>query len=884
MFAISVSIFYIVVLLFIFISATIKFQRSPKSTHPKGQFEQSNFWGFSLSCAPLLSPFTSNSSLSVYLFVRFLIYESTASSTLSDNSIEKVFVDSFACELILFIPLQDRRKQPRTPCTRGRAVRGGKNVVIERTDPSLITDLTLLKRMDIEEELALNYGFQDDVEEEEEDQYEDSLEAEFALNYAACEQENDEAEEPEGPSPLKRSKYDSNSDGIRTILKESSLQNNILDNNNIHTKKRTTTPVRHVQHHRKLKDPLMSALRDEAFVVSSPTSKKQNRRRLSSISPGAEVVPHYELRDPLDHIFGENTKGLTPKPSARKVLPSIGLLSPDLSFSTPRLSLDSVATAEELLESAKKTETPDVSFEIANYAFRANARHRSDLDLVVGSDDVFLISATLFDAVSEHAIRDCIKFHLFSRADRCQIRAHVRCVLDAFVDIELKGILLGTDAKPPTCETMQRRGVRFRTFDLSTVQMPCSDHPKLAEGFERLLNVVKLAILSSSDTMSKIRNNEVADSCLVVAGELLRSYVATLRDLVNIFETTASSNGIRRSALRKSSCVDNAAVDRIRKRFPDLSHLPASAVKECRVASAFYAEEISSLLEMRDGGASSLRPLQILAARLIESQVRYALRCSLNCDDAIEATMKMISGSGSLTFNDYDLAAVLNRALDAIFHFDDGIGGNETVSSPSTVGLDDDIDPIARYLDACGFIVSLFSEPVLFERVRTGQGHWSTFLRSMDMARACGCDQWGRLAKFRGLSDMETFYTTMVNEKCRAETYIASRKALAESKMTKRQKKKLQKKKKKKRRRRSLSGKGRDRQTWHFPKLKSTQQNEQYEEKWVCRQCSKIVLNYNEGGEIACDGCGRWSHLKCLGLPEDYAFSVDSYYCPACRK
>ncbi len=50
----------------------------------------------------------------------------------------------------------------------------------------------------------------------------------------------------------------------------------------------------------------------------------------------------------------------------------------------------------------------------------------------------------------------------------------------------------------------------------------------------------------------------------------------------------------------------------------------------------------------------------------------------------------------------------------------------------------------------------------------------------------------------------------------------------------------------------------------------------------VCKVCSKLVLDRNVGGEIVCDKCGRWYHLRCLGLPKSYAKIVSTYACPSC--
>ena len=42
------------------------------------------------------------------------------------------------------------------------------------------------------------------------------------------------------------------------------------------------------------------------------------------------------------------------------------------------------------------------------------------------------------------------------------------------------------------------------------------------------------------------------------------------------------------------------------------------------------------------------------------------------------------------------------------------------------------------------------------------------------------------------------------------------------------------------------------------------------------------VKEKNVGGEIACDACRRWFHLRFLDLSESFPHSVEDYFCPAC--
>ncbi|GBG29914.1 PHD finger protein ALFIN-LIKE 7 [Hondaea fermentalgiana] len=50
----------------------------------------------------------------------------------------------------------------------------------------------------------------------------------------------------------------------------------------------------------------------------------------------------------------------------------------------------------------------------------------------------------------------------------------------------------------------------------------------------------------------------------------------------------------------------------------------------------------------------------------------------------------------------------------------------------------------------------------------------------------------------------------------------------------------------------------------------------------VCAMCETLVEESNRGGEICCDTCGRWFHLKCLQLPQRFPQTVEFYTCPDC--
>lgn len=53
------------------------------------------------------------------------------------------------------------------------------------------------------------------------------------------------------------------------------------------------------------------------------------------------------------------------------------------------------------------------------------------------------------------------------------------------------------------------------------------------------------------------------------------------------------------------------------------------------------------------------------------------------------------------------------------------------------------------------------------------------------------------------------------------------------------------------------------------------------ESSYVC-VCGAEVAEVNEGGEVACDACNRWYHLRCLGLPPGFAEACAEFVCPGC--
>jgi len=51
----------------------------------------------------------------------------------------------------------------------------------------------------------------------------------------------------------------------------------------------------------------------------------------------------------------------------------------------------------------------------------------------------------------------------------------------------------------------------------------------------------------------------------------------------------------------------------------------------------------------------------------------------------------------------------------------------------------------------------------------------------------------------------------------------------------------------------------------------------------VCKVCDERVEDENPGGEIACDSCDHWFHLRCLGKTKAWAKNVETFTCIDCE-
>ena len=51
---------------------------------------------------------------------------------------------------------------------------------------------------------------------------------------------------------------------------------------------------------------------------------------------------------------------------------------------------------------------------------------------------------------------------------------------------------------------------------------------------------------------------------------------------------------------------------------------------------------------------------------------------------------------------------------------------------------------------------------------------------------------------------------------------------------------------------------------------------------YICNLCNRQVHDVNVGGEVVCDGCEQWFHLRCLNKTRSWAQRLESFLCKNC--
>ena len=283
----------------------------------------------------------------------------------------------------------------------------------------------------------LNYS-----EAEEESTFRDSLEAELMLNYEA---EDSSLRSIENTTP--RSEISTSSRITpRKISTPASTKSKILTP--------ASTPRHAVLPHDRLKDPLERILCQRTPCERTPSSSRRRPREFVVPSPPAStprrvVLPHDRLKDPLaDIMFGRT--------SSVSRISSVSSVSSRSSFFEPSSSRLSISSSPE------DEDEEDVQEGLPSNALfleRANARHRSDLDILLGSKSLRLASATLFDIIMPRAseIWNSKSMNFPTESWRW-----LRIFLDKAIDLEVAANIWCSDGAIDTEENVTNR-VRFRT-------------------------------------------------------------------------------------------------------------------------------------------------------------------------------------------------------------------------------------------------------------------------------------------------------------------------------------------------------------------------------------------------------------------------------------
>lgn len=732
---------------------------------------------------------------------------------------------------------------------------------------------------DIEDEFAMNYGeYVEEDSKEGRDSYDpyeaadNSLEAEFAMNYVVSDTDDNDRT-LEKTSRRRESSSSTISLSTREPLKE---RNDCCGNSRIDE----------------------SATASFRKVGISPIVSKPNDRRLSNLSDGGIVViPHDEMIDPLEGIMsaanGSNASSFSPESvdvvptaldaSSSSILSDRSTISTDFDDHYGKGAVIHMPKTPISSQNDRSVEDASCAFTVLSdtnlFHARGLQRHRSALDPIVGSNDLALASASLFDViisplVFQHVVRedgdeDVVETLGAVRDVGVWENAwnRTRAILDKLVDVEMAATIFCADASPFTDAHANDRRVRFRAFDLSTVHMPSEKADfALNSGFRDTLDVLASLMKMCAELLSERRARPKLAKCVFV---MLRGIALTLRKFVQVAKESKeeSAGATRRSALRRCQDRDSRAIalrrhdtlwkSSIRRAFATLpSDMPPAMLRECIAAAEIYCTQIDRFANTfrTSGGDEGVYtkaryPMQTIASNLIESHIRFTLRCALNDgneeDEDLEddvhpdlggdidpsgeklesstttvgqSTIMLVSKSGSLLYNSEDLAAIVCRALRCVDTFCRGDANDEHASKSSTID---------QYLDACTFLVKLLSEPSLYEAARCGHGPWREFQSSIDLAEQCGCLSFPSLTPFVRLRNVDAFFEWLRAEQKRCRHASAEKSRIETKKMTKKQKRKSQ------RRKQNLSGSNRKRRckknasasllmhTFQFPKIKS---------------------------------------------------------------
>ena len=289
----------------------------------------------------------------------------------------------------------------------------------------------------------LNYS-----EAEEESTFRDSLEAELMLNYEA---EDSSLRSIENTTP--RSEISTSSRITpRKISTPASTKSKILTP--------ASTPRHAVLPYDRLKDPLERILCQRTPCERTPSSSRRRPREFVVPSPPAStprrvVLPHDRLKDPLADIMFGRTSSVSRISSVSSVSSRSSFFEP----SSSRISISSSLEDEDEQDVHEEEEEEEGPPSNALFLERANARHRSDLDILLGSKSLRLASATLFDIIMPRASEIWNSKSIIFQTESWR---WLRTFLDKAIDLEVAANIWCSDGAIDTEENVTNR-VRFRT-------------------------------------------------------------------------------------------------------------------------------------------------------------------------------------------------------------------------------------------------------------------------------------------------------------------------------------------------------------------------------------------------------------------------------------
>jgi len=265
--------------------------------------------------------------------------------------------------------------------------------------------------------------------------------------------------------------------------------------------------------------PSSSRRRPREFVVPSPPAS----------TPRRVVLPHDRLKDPLADIMFGRTSSVSRISSVSSVSSRSSFFEP----SSSRISISSSLEDEDEQDVHEEEEEEEGPPSNALFLERANARHRSDLDILLGSKSLRLASATLFDIIMPRASEIWNSKSIIFQTESWR---WLRTFLDKAIDLEVAANIWCSDGAerdesceisyvnrdlPPLSNSLTTSNTG--TFDLSTIYMPSSKHREVSLGFEKMIDLISKHVEMSKRFRESGENNTILACLLESLTEFVRS-------------------------------------------------------------------------------------------------------------------------------------------------------------------------------------------------------------------------------------------------------------------------------------------------------------------------------------------------------------------------